>query len=77
MTPLQAMQAATIEGARLMGRQERVGSIEAGKSADLVAVPGDPTADITELERGEVCDEGVATYSRMSSSNLAAARLLG
>jgi imidazolonepropionase-like amidohydrolase len=51
MTPVQAIRAATIEAARLMGWQDRVGSIEAGKFADLVAVQGDPTADITELER--------------------------
>lgn len=51
MTPLQAIRAATIEAARLMGWQDRIGSIEAGKFADLVAVQGDPTADITELER--------------------------
>ena len=51
MTPLQAIRAATIEAARLMGWQDRIGSIEAGKFADLVAVQRDPTADITELER--------------------------
>ena len=51
MTPVQVIQAATEEAARLMGWQDRVGSIEAGKFADLVAVQGDPTADITELER--------------------------
>ena len=51
MTPVQVIQAATSEAARLMGWQDRVGSIEAGKFADLVAVQGDPTADITELER--------------------------
>jgi imidazolonepropionase-like amidohydrolase len=51
MTPVQAIRAATIEAARLMGWQDRVGSISAGKFADLVAVEGDPTTDITELER--------------------------
>lgn len=51
MTPVLAIRAATIEAARLMGWQDRIGSIEAGKFADLVAVQGDPTADITELER--------------------------
>ncbi len=34
-----------------MGGQDRIGSIEAGKFADLVAVEGDPIADISELER--------------------------
>ena len=51
MTPVQAIQAATMEAARLMGWQDRIGSIEAGKFADLIAVQGDPTIDITELER--------------------------
>ena len=51
MTPVQAIQAATIEDARLMGWQDRVGSLDAGKFADLVAVQGDPTTDITEMER--------------------------
>ena len=51
MTPVQAIRAATSEGAQLMGWQDRVGAVEAGKFADLVAVEGDPIADITELER--------------------------
>lgn len=51
MTPAQAIRAATSDAAKLMGWQDRVGSIEAGKFADLVAVEGDPLADVTELER--------------------------
>lgn len=51
MTPVQAMRAATSVAAELMGWQDRVGSIEPGKFADVVAVSGDPTTDITELER--------------------------
>jgi imidazolonepropionase-like amidohydrolase len=50
-TPVQALQSATSIASELMGWQDRVGSIEAGKFADLVAVSGDPIADITELER--------------------------
>jgi imidazolonepropionase-like amidohydrolase len=51
MTPAQAIRAATIDAAQLMGWQDRIGSIEAGKFADIVAVDGDPISDITELER--------------------------
>jgi imidazolonepropionase-like amidohydrolase len=51
MTPVQTMRAATSEAAQLMGWEDRIGSVETGKFADLVAVAADPIADITELER--------------------------
>jgi imidazolonepropionase-like amidohydrolase len=51
MTPMQAIQAATINGADLLGWGDRVGSLSAGKYADIIAVKGDPTADPTELTR--------------------------
>jgi imidazolonepropionase-like amidohydrolase len=51
MTPVQAIRAATVNAAALMGWSDRIGSVEPGKFADLVAVEGDPTTDITELER--------------------------
>jgi imidazolonepropionase-like amidohydrolase len=49
MTPLQAIQAATINAAELLGRSEVLGSITQGKYADLIAVSGDPLADIKTL----------------------------
>jgi imidazolonepropionase-like amidohydrolase len=58
MTPVQAIRAATTEAATLMGWEDRIGSLEAGKFADLVAVKGDPTADITELERVQFVMKG-------------------
>jgi imidazolonepropionase-like amidohydrolase len=51
MTPARAIQSGTIANATMMGWQNDVGSIAAGKFADLVAVAGDPLADITELQR--------------------------
>ncbi len=51
MTPLQAIQSATIVAADLLERPNDLGAIEAGKFADIIAVSGDPLRDITELER--------------------------
>jgi len=51
MTPVQAIQTATTVASEMMGWQDRIGSIEKGKFADIVAVLGDPLKDITELER--------------------------
>jgi imidazolonepropionase-like amidohydrolase len=50
MTPMQAIQAATVNAADLLGWKDRVGSVEPGKYADLIAVAGDPLADIRALE---------------------------
>jgi imidazolonepropionase-like amidohydrolase len=50
MLPIEAIRAATMNAAELMGWQDKVGSIEAGKYADIIAVSGDPLADIGELE---------------------------
>jgi len=50
MTPMQAIQSATVNAADLIGHSELFGSITAGKSADIIAVKGDPIADIHLLE---------------------------
>ena len=51
LTPVRAIQAGTTVNAKVMGWQSEIGSIEKGKYADLIAVSGDPLADITELQR--------------------------
>ena len=51
MTPLQAIRSATSVAAENIGWGDRVGSVEKGKYADLIAVAGNPANDVTELER--------------------------
>jgi imidazolonepropionase-like amidohydrolase len=60
MSPLEAIRAATTNAAELMGWQDKVGSIEAGKYADVIAVSGDPLADIGELEHVKFVMKGGA-----------------
>ena len=51
MSPAQAIQSATTVASEMMGWQDKIGSIDKGKFADIIAVFGDPLKDITELER--------------------------
>jgi imidazolonepropionase-like amidohydrolase len=51
MTPIDALRAATINGAELTGRSGDIGTLEPGKFADIVAVEGDPLTDITVMEK--------------------------
>ncbi len=60
MPPLEAIQSATMEAAKLLRVEDRLGSVEPGKLADLVAVEGDPLEDITVLENVQfVMKQGV------------------
>jgi imidazolonepropionase-like amidohydrolase len=75
LTPARAIQAGTINNAEVMGWADRVGSIEKGKFADLVAVSGDPLADITELQRvkfvmkgGKVIRSDLSTGAAVAAS---------
>ena len=51
MTPMQAIVAGTMNGAKLLGWENRIGTLAAGKLADIVAVPGDPLRDIHVMEK--------------------------
>ena len=69
MSPLDVLRAITINAAEMLGWQDRIGVIEPGKLADLVAVAGDPVADITELEHilfvmkgGQVVKNGLTAH---------------
>ena len=53
MTPMQAIQTATSEAARALGKDDQVGSLAPGAYGDLVAVKGDPLTDIRVLEHVE------------------------
>ena len=64
MTPLAALQSATINAAKLMGWEDRVGAVEKGKFADLIAVAGDPLKDITEMERVQFVMKGGQVFKQ-------------
>ena len=61
MSPLAAIQAATINAAELMGWSQRVGAIEPGKFADIIAIEGNPLDDITQLEHVKFVMKGGET----------------
>ena len=50
MSPLEVLRTATVNSASLLGWGDRIGSIEAGKFADIIAVDGDPLQDVTTLQ---------------------------
>jgi imidazolonepropionase-like amidohydrolase len=58
LSPLQSIQAATVNAADLLGWSDRVGTLEAGKFADIIAVDGDPVADVRVLENVRFVMEG-------------------
>ncbi len=52
-TPIQAIQIATANGAAYLGQQERIGTLAAGKQADIVLIKGDPSKNIADIENVE------------------------
>jgi len=72
MTPMQALQAATGWAAECLGRQDELGTVEAGKLADLVVVAGDPLADISVLRDPTrialVIKDGAIAANRLTAS---------
>jgi imidazolonepropionase-like amidohydrolase len=69
MTPAQAIRTATQNSADLIGRSQDVGTIEAGKYADIIAVSGDPLADVTVLQSvGFVMKGGVVYKDKLANT---------
>jgi imidazolonepropionase-like amidohydrolase len=64
MTPSQAIRSATATAAELLGMKASLGTIEAGKLADIVAVPGDPLSDVSMMEKVDFVMMGGAVVRR-------------
>jgi imidazolonepropionase-like amidohydrolase len=65
LTPMQAIQAATVNGADLLGWSDKVGSISAGKYADIIAVTNNPLQDVKALENVEFVMKGGTVYKNL------------
>ncbi|MEH6609658.1 MAG: amidohydrolase family protein [Halioglobus sp.] len=64
MSPMEALQAATIEGAKLLKQTDHLGSLRAGRYADIIAIEGDPIDDITLLENVSFVMKGGEIYKQ-------------
>jgi imidazolonepropionase-like amidohydrolase len=64
MTPAQAIRSATVTAAELLGAQDSLGTIESGKLADIVAVPGDPLSDVSLMENVDFVMKGGVVYRK-------------
>lgn len=62
LTPAEALRSATLGAAEFLGRSDRLGTVERGKLADLVLVPGDPTHDISAIRRPRMVLRGGVVY---------------
>jgi imidazolonepropionase-like amidohydrolase len=74
MTPMQAITAGTLSAAKLLGWDKNAGSLAAGKWADVVAVPGDPTKDVRALERTVFVMKNGVVYKAPAGTQTAAAQ---
>ena len=64
MTPAQAIRSATVIAAELLGMKDSLGTVEAGKLADIVAVPGDPLSEASVMEKVDFVMKGGVVYRR-------------
>jgi imidazolonepropionase-like amidohydrolase len=64
MTPLQALQSATVRGSELLNMQDQIGTIEPNKFADIIAVPGNPLEDVSVLQKANFVMKGGVVYKK-------------
>ena len=64
MSPAQAIRAATVTASELLGMQDKIGTVEAGKYADVVAVAGDPLSDVNVLQNVNFVMKAGVVYRR-------------
>jgi imidazolonepropionase-like amidohydrolase len=64
MNPVAVLQADLVNGARLLGWEGQIGALKPGYFADVIAVPGDPTKDISVLKRVSFVMKGGVVYRR-------------
>jgi imidazolonepropionase-like amidohydrolase len=64
MTPLAALQASILNGAKLLGWEGKIGVLKAGYFADIVAVPGNPLQDISVVQKVVFVMKGGVLYKR-------------
>ena len=64
MTPLAALQADLLNGAKLLGWQDQIGALKSGYLADIIAVPGNPLSDISALQKVRFVMKGGAVYRK-------------
>jgi imidazolonepropionase-like amidohydrolase len=64
LTPLQALRAATVNDAKMLHWEDRIGAVKVGLYADLVAVDGDPTKDIMVLSKVKFVMKGGIVYKQ-------------
>ena len=70
LTPIEAIRAATVTASELLGWQDRIGSVESGKYADLIAVDGDPIADVAVLRNVKFVMKGGDVVKSDTLTNL-------
>jgi imidazolonepropionase-like amidohydrolase len=71
LTPMQSISAGTLSAAKLLGWEKNVGTLAPGKWADVVAVPGDPTKDITAMEKPSFVMKGGVVYKNEKKAGAA------